>query len=780
MSVRGEYQSFSGIYPHLALTNLDHTECGIGALAVWAGKLWLMTYAASGFKGDDNKLYSLDDEWQLVGSTESVGGTHANRFVHRESNQLIMGMYFIDEHGGVRALDPAMMHGRMTGIGRHLSDPANKVYLYSMEDALYEVDVHSLEWKQLMRDLNEYPELPPDKRLPGDHGKGGYTGQGRFVITHNGIGGVLAEWDGTGDPTNTDSWSLIDNNKYTDITGPGCIYGEPNTESPLWAIGWDACSVLLNLREQGKWHRFRLPKASFAYDADHGWFTEWPRIREIGEHGTLMDMHGMFYSFPQTFSLANTAGIRPLSNHLKMIVDFTEWKGKLVLAANDASMFDNPLLGRQQSNLWFSTFDELGSLNRPAGWGGVWLHSKIEAGQPSEAFLTAGFDRVALHLCHNADTEVAYSIEADLNGDGQWREYDRTIVPPRGYRHVILPRSYTANWIRLTADQDVADATAYFHLSSNAVQSVDESMIQGLAPTAGTAPYSAGVIRPMERSNLRLQFAADIVTAEGQSQAAGYYEIGGDMKLRKLEDPSAEFQLRKLSKPQVDYEVDHASVILTDLDGRRYRLPKGDASFDHSGPLGRARGIREVVTERSLMNIHGAIYELPRPESGGFAKIKPVCTHNRMIYDFCSWRGMLVLSGVIHDVADEHCIRSEDGNAALWFGNVDDLWKFGQPAGEGGPCCRSPLQAGQPTDAYLMTGYAHKSVALSHEQEREVTFTLEVDFIGDGTWHTYGTMKVPAGEKVIHSFPTGYSAHWVRVTADQACTATAWFSYLSE
>ena len=45
------------------------------------------------------------------------------------------------------------------------------------------------------------------------------------------------------------------------------------------------------------------------------------------------------------------------------------------------------------------------------------------------------------------------------------------------------------------------------------------------------------------------------------------------------------------------------------------------------------------------MNVHGTIYELPRPDdSAGFAKIKPICTHNRMIYNFCSWRGMLVLS----------------------------------------------------------------------------------------------------------------------------------------
>ena len=46
-----------------------------------------------------------------------------------------------------------------------------------------------------------------------------------------------------------------------------------------------------------------------------------------------------------------------------------------------------------------------------------------------------------------------------------------------------------------------------------------------------------------------------------------------------------------------------------------------------------------------MMNIHGTFYEMPRDDSGGLAKIRPIATHNRRIFDFASWRGMLVLSG---------------------------------------------------------------------------------------------------------------------------------------
>ena len=39
---------------------------------------------------------------------ESVGGTPANRMIHRESQQLNIGPYFIDARGHVRAIPPSM------------------------------------------------------------------------------------------------------------------------------------------------------------------------------------------------------------------------------------------------------------------------------------------------------------------------------------------------------------------------------------------------------------------------------------------------------------------------------------------------------------------------------------------------------------------------------------------------------------------------------------------------------------------------------------------------
>ena len=52
-------------------------------------------------------------------------------------------------------------------------------------------------------------------------------------------------------------------NQFTEVTGPGGIDGNPNPDDdPLWSIGWDHRSLILMLLDGGKWHAFRLPKAT--------------------------------------------------------------------------------------------------------------------------------------------------------------------------------------------------------------------------------------------------------------------------------------------------------------------------------------------------------------------------------------------------------------------------------------------------------------------------------------------------------------------------------------
>ena len=138
-------KSISGIYPSLAVYNSEG-ECGIGAVVPWADRLWVITYAPHRVTGSTDKLYEITPDLQQIVRDESVGGTPANRMIHKESNQLFIGPYAIAADRTVRAISPKKngMPGRHTANARHLTDPANKIYYATMEEGFYEVTLPRL------------------------------------------------------------------------------------------------------------------------------------------------------------------------------------------------------------------------------------------------------------------------------------------------------------------------------------------------------------------------------------------------------------------------------------------------------------------------------------------------------------------------------------------------------------------------------------------------------------------------------------------------------------
>jgi hypothetical protein len=162
----------------------------------------------------------------------------------------------------------------------------------------------------------------------------------------------------------------------------------------------------------------------------------------------------------------------------------------------------------------------------------------------------------------------------------------------------------------------------------------------------------------------------------------------------------------------------------------------------------------------------------------GSRRLRPIASHRLAIHDFCSWRGLLVLAGARLDAEpDGHIFRANDGQVALWFGAVDDLWKLGKPQGDGGPWHQTPVEAGVPSDPSLMTGFDRKTLFLSHNAQEPVQMRLEIDYSNRDFWKTYGAITVPVGETVTVQFPDAYSAHWCRIVADRDCRATARFEY---
>lgn len=191
------------------------------------------------------------------------------------------------------------------------------------------------------------------------------------------------------------------------------------------------------------------------------------------------------------------------------------------------------------------------------------------------------------------------------------------------------------------------------------------------------------------------------------------------------------------------------------------------------------RSHREVESERLLANIHGTFYEVPFwivGKPGIYYKMKPVCSHNKRIMDYATWRGLLLLSGVRVDApASNNLFRSTDGQQALWAGGIDDLWQLGKPVGRGGPWLDTSVKAGVPSDPYLMNGYDRKTVTL--KADKDCVLTLEVDFDLQSGFHKYRSFPLKAGVETSFEFPDGFSANWVRALVDRDCTTRVQFLY---
>ncbi len=771
-------KSVSGIFPHLAVFNENHAEekpgeTGIGAVVPWGDKLYAITYSAHKPKGSSDKLYIIDKKLRMKEYPFSVGGTPANRMIHRESKQLIIGPYFIKENGDIRVIPPEKMPGRLTATARHLTDPEHKVYFYTMDEGLYEVDVNSLEVTEINKDGNVMD--PPDVAgplLPGYHGKGAYTSQGHLIVANNGEylwqtteeSGCLAEWDGI-------NWKVIERKQFTELTGPGGLSGNDSDDDRVWSTGWDEKSLILKLREDGNWYTYRMPKASFTYDGRHGWHTEWPRIRDIGQKDWLMTMHGMFWAFPPGFSLANDSGLYPLSSYLKIIPDFTQWMGYVVMGCDDASMFDNALVGQPQSNFWFVKPEQLDDFGPVNAYGGVWLHDDVAAHSISDPFLTNGFDRVMIFIDGTDQHGFTLTIERQHPGGDNWEEWKSIEIAGGEVQTPVFDLKGEAEWIRFSADEDLRDFSLNMHFTQSEAQTEDASAFQCLS-RIGAEKIRAGWLRAEGSENGELEIFG--------RKSEYYYTLNQKLKFDYQAHTDESMKVRaKLIPKRGKLNFDAGSVIYNDAQGKRWRLPWGPGGMEKWYARFQQRWIREVATERSLLNAGGIFYELPREISGGIKRIKPICTHNRMITDFCSWRGMMVMSGtrINANKDDDHYFSDESLGIGLWLGTIDDLWKFGKPVGMGGPWNNTEVETGELSDPYLMLGFDKKSLFLSHDSHEPVRFEILADFIGDGEFRVIRVVKVDSDEGVTINFEDGFSAHWIRFRVDQACKATAWLVF---
>ena len=770
---KNEPVCIGGIYPSLAYYN-GHGECGTGAVVPWAGSLWLVTYGPHCPVGGSDKLHQVTPDLRIFERPESVGGTHANRMIHRESQQLFIGTYLIDRDGKVRTIPIHTMPGRLTGAARHLTDPRNKIYVTDMEEALYELDVNTLETRTLIRDghnaghfdrlFKELGVQPPKgwneaeaSDLFGYHGKGTCSGFGKVFYANNGWycpeamrnpaipAGALADWS-----PERRNWNLIRPNQFTDITTKDGIYGNEHPDTnPIWAMGWDAKSVILSVTTNGRhWVDYRLPKGSHAYDGAHGWNTEWPRIREIGNPDVfLATMHGTFWKFPSEFRPGNAKGIRPRSNYLKVIGDFCEWNGKVVLGCDDSAMNEfmntrsvkGKIKGpaKSHSNLRFIDEVELDRMGPAIGNAVVWNHDDIARHAVSDPYLFAGYDYKWAWV-----SEGAFKVQVDADGSGRWKTVGEIAAGGNDLS------GYSGEWVRFVAKEAVRGTTVALCFRA-------EDRRDGMAASWTTIRLGTG-----EKALLHVNAIDPYALSMSVGKKGGQVKVEGEGEQSKLvfsDRPEAAAAVAKdapIKTGVLKYEA--SSILYVDDSGNRWRLPYGTA--EHRTFEG-GRVCREVCTERDHFNAGGIYYELPAENAHGFAGLRPVTTHNWDIHDYGSWRGLFAVS--------------LPGELRLMA--IDDMWKVGKVRGFGGPWKDTVVRAGEASDAYLMNGFDAKTLTLAASVD--TTMTMEVDVTGWGAWVKAGVYALKAGEARVEKLPRAFGGYWVRFASDREATMSAQFTY---
>ena len=800
---------FSGIYPHLAMWN-NEDECGTGALAVWNNKLWAITYGPHCDKYSSDKLYEIDENLNAVIRKESVGGTHANRLIHPESEQLFIGCYAVDKSGNVRVISREDMHGRLTGTARSPWDAKNKVFFATMEEGLYEVDVNNLAVKTLIRDGNLAPlpeklgpdgkplKLPKVSKLHGYHGKGFNSDSEKLYYSNNGIRGKKALKDPTiksgalaeyklGD----EDWSQIRAMQFTDIATRDGIYGNLNPDSnPIWALGFDAKSVVLMSKQNGKWSTFRLPKASHSYDGAHGWNTEWPRIRDIGEEKLLMTMHGAFWEIPRNFGISNASGIRMLSNYLKVVGDFCEWRGKLVLGCDDSAKNEflnkrdlkskNGAAGQSNSNLVFMDKGDIHKLGPKLGRGNLFLREDAKAGQQSDPMLIGGFSKKIMAV--NSD-DSAVRLQLDFFDRKLDKSLFRTTLTfnknSEGKNFANLDNltfGQQFEWVRVTPLSDAKNLTVHFELSDGDIRPKAPSKIfNGIAqmsdrPADGAkkVPSCVALMLSLGGNKRIVGMSAKNLNEDGNVEDIGNYSLNWKAELKKANLSNDDAKLIKDTSFQpksISFERDSVLII---ENGKRFRLPiNGNMeTFKIASPFGFPRTAREVVTERDIFNCGGIFYELPAMNAFGFSRIRPISSHNFDIFDYCSYRGLLLISGIKTDEGsaehpeNPHIVTSEDKKFSIWAGSVDDLWKLGKCVGRGSVWFEEEVADGQYSDPMLICGFDKKTLLLSSKSKVSVTMELDID--GTGLWLKYKTFDIQPGKPMTVKLDQTCSAYWAR------------------
>ena len=396
----------------------------------------------------------------------------------------------------------------------------------------------------------------------------------------------------------------------------------------------------------------------------------------------------------------------------------------------------------------------------------LWDRFDLAVGTISPVFQLEGFDARILYLTG----EVECDLEVRRLGRDDWTKVDS--VAAHAGEWMLMPLDFVrGRQGRLVVTRSEGEVTAFYdHVNRDRRSSAAAVIFDGLVRTA-TSPLGDvdGVFGAAAGTN-------SIALVETTPGGAGRgFRLTADLALHPESAPAAVPPLNAMPSGTVLATLadDAASLVVTDVEGRRWRLPR-------LGPAAGAasRLVAAACPGLDVLNAGGTFYELPRSESGGAAEIRPIATHAFMgLRDFTFWNGRLLMTGVERgfDEGNRRLLADETRTFALWTGLPSELPLAGKPRGQGGPWMKTAVKAGEVSDPYLMHGFDRKLLLLA--ADRPLKVRLELDVTGRGHWAAFKEYTLVGADRVLADDIRGVRARWLRVVAGSEGVVTAQLIY---
>ena len=241
---------------------------------------------------------------------------------------------------------------------------------------------------------------------------------------------------------------------------------------------------------------------------------------------------------------------------------------------------------------------------------------------------------------------------------------------------------------------------------------------------------------------------------------------------------------------------DHKSVLVGVREAGAwsfYRLPKASHSYDgaHGWNTEWPR-IRDVGTPEApdyLMTMHGMFWKFPASFTAGKAAgIRPRSAYLNVIGDFARWNDQIVFgcdNSAQKEFLNKRAVKGEmegpgQSNSNLWFTDPALPDALGPTTAEGAVWLQEPVAANVASEPFLFAGWPKRSCWIQNAGTQPVTFTLEVDKAGNGSWTPQQSVAVAPGRAVQLSFAADEVGEWIRVKSDAPTTATVHFYYADQ